>query len=330
MSGRGRGCAGCWSVVFDWYWPRCWSVVFDWYWVSPVSVVVAGVVSPCMPDGPYLPTILCVALLIFVGLPHGAVDHLYEMALFRRKRHYLVVYLLLYVASMIAFATAMWTWCFPMMVAFILLSAWHFGTSHHRTGSLRPFILGLSLIGGIIGLHSAQSLNTLSVLPIGGHDAQLLVSTVQYLSMVSLVAWVLTASADYAWHREAVIKPLLKEALLLIGVALSARGGLLWSFSSYFCLGHSVDAWIYGWKRLDHAQAVPHFLKYYQLAWIPTSFACLGAGLMVWAASKGHVDIGMILCVVLAGPVPHVVLECVQAASHYDKLVCNQGLEFVV
>ncbi|WP_020603104.1 Brp/Blh family beta-carotene 15,15'-dioxygenase [Spirosoma spitsbergense] len=143
------------------------------YWVGPLSVPVQ--------------LIFCFSLLVLVGIPHGALDHVIEQeGSLRQSRPFsLTRFIIKYVITMAAYGLA-WLF-FPVLslVLFLLISAWHFGETDIENApddvywSVTRFVSGGFVLGFILLTHYAD------VAPIVARIVQNDPTTLQFLSWVS-------------------------------------------------------------------------------------------------------------------------------------------------
>lgn len=109
--------------------------------------------------------IFCSVLLLLVGIPHGALDHIIEQEYYiRRSKPFSMVGFIAKYLLIIAGYGLVWFW-FPVLslVLFLLISAWHFGETdlEHAPGtahwSLARLVLGGFVLGFILLMHEAET-----------------------------------------------------------------------------------------------------------------------------------------------------------------------------
>jgi beta-carotene 15,15'-dioxygenase len=85
--------------------------------------------------------IFCGFLLVFAGIPHGALDHLVEQERATRlgKRFSLLKFLAKYLLTMGVYAGAWLLAPVPCLLVFLLISAWHFGETDLETAPETPY-----------------------------------------------------------------------------------------------------------------------------------------------------------------------------------------------
>lgn len=143
------------------------------HWVGSLSVTIQ--------------LIFCLGLLVLVGIPHGALDHLIEQegSLRQAKPFSLVRFIAKYVLTIGLYGLA-WLF-FPVfsLVVFLFISAWHFGETDIENApddiywSLTRIVAGGFILGFILLTHVAE------VAPIVVRIVQNDESAVQFLNWVS-------------------------------------------------------------------------------------------------------------------------------------------------
>ncbi len=189
--------------------------------------------------------VLLAAGLLAVGLPHGALD----LDLMRRWNGGRMLPMIPAYLAIMAAMGALWWWLpAAALVAFLALSAWHFGQTdlHHwgvksKAGSL---IWGTSLLLGILLTHATETLSILT-------DMGVQLATVPALEALGFV--LLTGSALVGLVRHAYALTL--TALMLI---VGAELPVLLTFGLYFIGQHSIA----GWQALRQDLRTTHFELY--------------------------------------------------------------------
>uniref|UniRef100_A0A7S4B7F0 Beta-carotene 15,15'-dioxygenase n=1 Tax=Chrysotila carterae TaxID=13221 RepID=A0A7S4B7F0_CHRCT len=249
------------------------------------ALAPAGMLTLSGAVGPFLPSSaqLCAAavLLTLVGLPHGATD--------RR--------LALSIKGCIGSSTS----------AGRVDSAHHWGQSHGSRPSIRRTFLGASIIASIVLSHKSASLHLLQLLC--GAKSNVLLQGVQIYGLVGAAGYALLSAA--AVLRRSVswtARDVLKECLLLAAVCfVCLRNNLLWSFTSYFCIGHSLEAWREAAQRFGHGRRGGRLLYLETMGF--TSLFLIGIGGGVAAYLFGVCTPSCCFAALLAASLPHVLLH---------------------
>jgi len=284
------------------------------------ALAPAGMLTLSGAVGPFLPSSaqLCAAavLLTLVGLPHGATDRRLALSIkgcigsstSAGRVDRCMGELLLYYASVVA-AACMAIEVFPLtaMAAFLVVSAHHWGQSHGSRPSIRRTFLGASIIASIVLSHKSASLHLLQLLC--GAKSNVLLQGVQIYGLVGAAGYALLSAA--AVLRRSVswtARDVLKECLLLAAVCfVCLRNNLLWSFTSYFCIGHSLEAWREAAQRFGHGRRGGRLLYLETMGF--TSLFLIGIGGGVAAYLFGVCTPSCCFAALLAASLPHVLLH---------------------
>jgi Brp/Blh family beta-carotene 15,15'-monooxygenase len=196
-------------------------------------------------------------ILVLVGIPHGGIDHLIHNPEIRPKGllHFIIRYLLL----MLAYGLLWWLLPVAALIAFLAMSAYHFGQSHFlEQGQLKPKEGLLYLLKGSFFL---------SVILFGDWEmTQEILSpiltisipeTYRLLSMGLLMASSLLA---HGWKNRSLS---LGDALdYLILVPILYFSPLLISFAVYFGFWHSLPSMLAEYKYLSQHPSFNSPLKF--------------------------------------------------------------------
>jgi len=187
--------------------------------------------------------------LLWIGIPHGALDHLLSKNNNTSTLNFIFKYL-----AVIALYLALWQ-VVPMvsLLAFVIYSSFHFGESEiiqsnesvkTLSDSLKAFLLGFNILIFIIATHLEESLTIISFI---NKDS----SSIFYEINVSSWYWVISlASFSYILVHSIISKK--KEFIgLLLLLAVVALVPLTLAFGLYFILQHSYNAWIHLQKGLN-------------------------------------------------------------------------------
>lgn len=234
-------------------------------------------------------------LIAFIGIPHGAIDHI----LFQRKREISSVKFFVVYLALILLNVALWM-TFPAVgfVCFILLSAYHFGQSQFSTLNIRkgkPLLYiswGISILAGLV-LYNFESL---VLLVESSPDVQAL-SFILNKSLLKLCT-AISALIVLAIIMHAAIKgTILKERGLLeiflfglIHVAFFVLP-LLIGFTLYFVVLHSLQVLgeEYTFLRSEDKQLNP--LRFIKMLAPMTALSLVGAGLVVIGIENNIIQI---------------------------------------
>jgi Brp/Blh family beta-carotene 15,15'-monooxygenase len=196
-------------------------------------------------------------ILVLVGIPHGGIDHLIHNPEIRPKGlvHFIIRYLLL----MLAYGLLWWLLPVAALIAFLAMSAYHFGQSHFlEQGQLQPKEGLLYLLKGSFFL---------SVILFGDWEmTQEILSpiltisipeTYRLLSMGLLMASSLIA---HGWKNRSLS---LGDALdYLVLVPILYFSPLLISFAVYFGFWHSLPSMLAEYKYLSQHPSFNSPLKF--------------------------------------------------------------------
>jgi Brp/Blh family beta-carotene 15,15'-monooxygenase len=208
-----------------------------------------------------LSNIIMIVGLLSIGLPHGALDHLYSVS----NRHripwrFIGVYLGLGLLLLVV-------WYFlPYLALFVFLAytAWHFGQADFEIWKLRSgvrsFLWGIFVLLLILGSHGVETIQILSEMGIEIPN-QLYFSfdigqnTTWFLFVLGLL-WLFNT-----WFFSRIIETLI---VLILGAWLP----LLPAFACYFVFQHSL----HGWQHLRQKMKLSH-----QNMWLQALPFTLGA-----------------------------------------------------
>jgi beta-carotene 15,15'-dioxygenase len=101
------------------------------FWTLSIGLLFVLLLQFLPEISPTIDYIFFLVFVIFIGIPHGAIDHLIEKrsAQYQKKSFSLINFLAKYLIQM-GFYGLLW-WFFPSisLLIFLILSAWHFGES---------------------------------------------------------------------------------------------------------------------------------------------------------------------------------------------------------
>jgi len=180
-----------------------------------------------------------IAGLLFVGLPHGALDHLHQYP--GKKIFQLLPYFMLYIALGLG-VLCIWLLAPSLaLVLFLSYSAWHFGQAdleiwRLKQTTLRPFFWGAYCLLFLLATHHLELSTLLQQMGIELHFnwSALLIST-----LITPLFWITFGLLPILLFRSWRII----EAIVLLTI-LSALP-LIEAFGIYFIFQHSLNGWRY-------------------------------------------------------------------------------------
>lgn len=178
--------------------------------------------------------------LLFIGIPHGALDHLTGSLDNNTKIN--VKFVFYYLLMMIPILL-IWFWI-PVLglIFFLIYSAWHFGQTEINNwgieSNLIGFLWGCILFSSIFLIHYVEFLNILSMI-----DINILKTDFNYI-MLGNTLLILPLIA-------AVSKRNLEWVLIVVFLYLSNYESLLLTFGLYFIFQHSKIGWMHLKKNLQ-------------------------------------------------------------------------------
>jgi lycopene beta-cyclase len=221
--------------------------------------------------------------MVWVGIPHGAVDHLLESGQFNRKTLPSFVLKYLGMASLMAI---IWWW-FPLLAlaAFIFYSSWHFGQADGFSFRLSPvvsFFWGASVLCFIIGTHQRETEAILA-----GMGCDLWIPALPFWSFTPWLLWALIRYDRY-------------HLMIISVVIMTAWLPLILAFGVYFIGQHSLVGW--GHLRLHLQESGARIwwksLPFHLGAWaIMACFYFWNPGIVYGSLSKWGVFFMVISCI---------------------------------
>ena len=192
-------------------------------------------------------SILLIAGLVIVGIPHGALDHILESR--GKKTNFTLAFITKYLGLM-GLMYLIWQVNAPFaLILFLGYSAWHFGESDFREvnskGSWMSFVWGVWLLGSILALHLIE-LNTF--LP--HFNVPILTGGIYFLDFTTL-EWAVFVSAFLMILGTCVYPKYAKLRDVIYIVILGAFMPLLVAFGTYFIGHHSLNGWSHLKKGLN-------------------------------------------------------------------------------
>jgi len=239
--------------------------------------------------------------LVAVGIPHGALDA--ATAIGREGlspgRFYTQ-----YLGAMALCGLGWWLVPDAALVAFLLLSAWHFGQTDvllARGGSPAPaasWAWGSLLLAFLLGLHLPEAAAVLA--PLGIHPPALTFLTTHAALLAAVLTALLAATA-----LAALLTRRFYALPALFALALTAGLPLLVAFGTYFIFHHSISGWAHlrrgtGWSsRTLWLRGAP---------FTAGAFLFLAASIFALTRSTGNPDlaVGTFFAALSALSIPHI------------------------
>jgi beta-carotene 15,15'-dioxygenase len=250
-------------------------------------------------------TIIALALIMLIGLPHGAADAWLLKQRWPRLRHYSMA-AVLYAVS--AFAFAIFFLHFPMagLIIFIIISAWHFGTyDSHPAMQWSQLAIGSLFIFGPFLFWKASIESYFLAIGLTMMQSSFLLQIGGYIFMISACIALLAALLLFKQDR----KPLL-GCLLALPVTIALPP--LLSFSLYFCLLHAPHQSASLDKRLAQWWRNPLMVAALVMTWVI-------AGLWFYFSNLSAISerLAIILIIGMASlTVPHMLLDALLLHGH--------------
>jgi lycopene beta-cyclase len=191
--------------------------------------------------------------MVFVGLPHGAVDHLIESKTWDYKKapRFIGQYLLLIACMGIIWFIA------PIfaLIAFLAYSAWHFGQADVKQWSISKFLnlpWGSTLLLYILATHQNESSEILKY-----------ISGIEFpfsISPFAIAPWLFFA----LWKRN------IPMILTMCWLMISSQLPLLLAFGTYFIGQHSITSWGHLKQHIqnNNRKIWMHALPFHLGAWL--------------------------------------------------------------
>lgn len=237
--------------------------------------------------------IVFVLLILLTGIPHGALDHLIQEAIYKKlnKTYHLSNFLLKYLLIMAIYALAWYLFSGLSLVIFLVISAWHFGETDLEKvpkgiliWSFTKLIYGFYILSFILLTHVDEvkpivfkMVGTQSNLTESWSFIEMNVKPILYVLGLSFITIFIIAQSQYLINFD-------KERMfrLLIILVSSAYLPLLPAFALYFGGWHALCAFdnIYGYLRED----APNLsFKYIYLKSLPfTILAIVSLCVFLW------------------------------------------------
>lgn len=175
---------------------------------------------------------------LWVGIPHGALDHM----LVKQPKSSLLSFMLKYIAIMGVYFLCWHYFSFASLIIFVLFSSFHFGESEfeemkQRSSYLEASLLGFCILMVLIGSHANESIQVISAikaLPFSLQTSQQNLKVV--LQSTAILSFSYLIFKGIRTRNKAFVGILF---LLLLGVKMP----LMLAFGLYFICQHSINAW---------------------------------------------------------------------------------------
>ena len=219
------------------------------YFIAVIIVVFYGVLAFINYQiALYFNYLVLIIGLMWIGIPHGALDHLLS-----KKNNTSILNFIFKYLTIIALYLVLWQVA-PMisLLAFVIYSSFHFGESEiiqtnesvkTLRACLKAFLLGFNILIFIIATHFEESLRTISFLSKESSSIFYEINAPSWYLAISI------ASFSYILIQSIISKK--KEFIgLLLLLAVGTLVPLTLAFGLYFILQHSYNAWIHLQKGL--------------------------------------------------------------------------------
>jgi lycopene beta-cyclase len=204
--------------------------------------------------------LLLIGGLLWIGIPHGALDHM----LSKNKKTPLAVFIFNYLAIMGAYLVFWYFFPIISLVVFIAYSAFHFGESeliqnkehiHSFANYWKASMMGLSIIIFIISTHWEESINVITAIT----DSSNLVLDKSPLNRWMFIASCVSLSYIFLNYLQARSSSYLGILVLLV---LGTQVPLLMAFGLYFIVQHSFNAWSHLKQGLNLSSRILYFRSF--------------------------------------------------------------------
>jgi lycopene beta-cyclase len=178
---------------------------------------------------------------LYVGIPHGALDHL----LLKKKDSSVFFFVLMYLLIIALYFTLWYYLTLVSLILFILFSSFHFGESEYeeakkKTSDIfhyaRNFMFGLSILLFIILTHVNEAITIIADLKALHPVLLTFLSHPVYPVALSILSITYVAFEAFRIGKYSLFGLLL---LLLLGI----KASLIFAFGLYFIFQHSFNAW---------------------------------------------------------------------------------------
>lgn len=232
-------------------------------------------------------------LIAFIGIPHGAVDHLLFLKKTNRNKTYFYSF---YIALLTLYGIS-WIY-FPMisLSLFLILSAYHFGQSqfekydvHTLTKKIIGFIWGVIVLSGLV----VFNFNEIQILLTDYEELNAFVSLFnhEYFKLICLISTITFLIIGLVNLR---FKSLVKELIYisLIGVTFLIQP-LLLGFALFFIFNHSYTVMRSEYKFLSKYDTHFNLSKFIKALTPFTLLSILGTSFLYYLSSTGWITMSL-------------------------------------
>lgn len=232
-------------------------------------------------------------LIAFIGIPHGAVDHLLFLKKTNRNKTYFYSF---YIALLTLYGIS-WIY-FPMisLSLFLILSAYHFGQSqfekydvHTLTKKIIGFIWGVIVLSGLV----VFNFNEIQIVLTDYDELNAFVSLFnhEYFKLICLISTITFLIIGLVNLR---FKSLVKELIYisLIGVTFLIQP-LLLGFALFFIFNHSYTVMRSEYKFLSKYDTHFNLSKFIKALTPFTLLSILGTSFLYYLSSTGWITMSL-------------------------------------
>lgn len=223
-----------------------------------LAVCISGLLFPVVYEQPQY---FFLAVILIIGIPHGALDHLLH---FKDKGRSAFVKSTFYGSYLIAVFFVFILWYFNADIAFgffLLISAYHFGESQmvgikvsKKGFKLLSFFWGITLLSGIIFFNIEECLNLFQATKILIWFERSSIEFWKAIFMFSLVGWIATAGILYFFHFISLIRIFYETISLVFLIFLADTTNAVFCFSVYFAFWHSLPSLLLEIEKLNDSR----------------------------------------------------------------------------
>lgn len=232
-------------------------------------------------------------LIAFIGIPHGAVDHLLFLKKTNRNKTYFYSF---YIALLTLYGIS-WIY-FPMisLSLFLILSAYHFGQSqfekydvHALTKKIIGFIWGVIVLSGLV----VFNFNEIQIVLTDYDELNAFVNlfNLEYFKIICLISTIIFLAIGLVNLR---FKSLVKELIYisLIGVTFLIQP-LLLGFALFFIFNHSYTVMRSEYKFLSKYDTHFNLSKFIKALTPFTLLSILGTSFLYYLSSTGWITMSL-------------------------------------
>lgn len=232
-------------------------------------------------------------LIAFIGIPHGAVDHLLFLKKTNRNKTYFYSF---YIALLTLYGIS-WIY-FPMisLSLFLILSAYHFGQSqfekydvHILTKKIIGFIWGVIVLSGLV----VFNFNEIQIVLTDYDELNAFVNlfNLEYFKIICLISTMIFLAIGLVNLR---FKSLVKELIYisLIGVTFLIQP-LLLGFALFFIFNHSYTVMRSEYKFLSKYDTHFNLSKFIKALTPFTLLSILGTSFLYYLSSTGWITMSL-------------------------------------